>query len=156
MRILVTDDSKYQRFLITSLLQEYGHCDEARDGKEAVDLFLAALESNDPYDLVVMDILMPVMDGHAALKRIREIQEEAGAGPDEMAAALMLSSLDDPKHMMEAQYRSGADAYLTKPFDEATLRQALVGLGLAESPVPLPDDPADDSGGDGEDPCIVL
>ncbi len=132
LKILIVDDSKYQRYTIRAALSEYGKCDEASDGQEAVRMFASALQNEDGYDLIIMDILMPVMNGHDALRKIMEIQNLL---PDTIkrAKAIMLSSLDDPQNMMEAQFDSGADYYITKPFEENTLVEALQALGLIDS-----------------------
>jgi len=146
MRILIVDDSKYQRFLIQSHLSAYGTCDEATDGAQGVERFQRALEEGRPYGLVVCDILMPVMDGHTALRRIIALQDAAGVPEGSRARTLMLSTLADPQTMLTAQFESGADMYLTKPFEGPTLIEALENLCLARD--------ADD--GDGDEPCLGL
>lgn len=132
LKILIVDDSKYQRYTIQSVLSNYGNCDEAENGKEAVNLFTEALQNENGYDLIIMDILMPVMNGHESLRKIMSIQKLL---PDNVkkAKAIMLSSLDDPQNMMEAQYDSGADYYITKPFEEETLVEAMHALDLIDS-----------------------
>lgn len=146
MRILIVDDSKYQRFLIQSLLSGYGACDEATDGAQGVEMFRLALELGRPYGLVVLDILMPLMDGHTALRQIIALQDAAGVAEGARAKALMLSTLDDPQTMLTAQFESGADMFLTKPFEGSTLIEAFENLCLAPE--------ADEA--DGDEPCLGL
>lgn len=134
-RVLIVDDSRYQRHLISQALGVEFASDQAADGREAVALFTAALEAGSPYDLVVMDILMPELNGHDALAAIRRLEETRGLPAERRVAAVMLSSLDDPANMMRAQYDSGAQAYVTKPFTPTTLLEALSSLGLVESPL---------------------
>jgi two-component system chemotaxis response regulator CheY len=55
----------------------------------------------------------------------------------------MLSSLDDPVNMMRAQFESGAQAFVTKPFSPQTLIEALASLGLAENPLSGEEEDAD-------------
>ncbi|MFP5258687.1 MAG: response regulator [Acidobacteriota bacterium] len=133
-RALIVDDSRYQRHLIIQALSGLFETEEAADGRQAVVQFAAAREAGRPFDLVVMDILMPVLNGHEALAGIRRLEREA-AGPAEAAPtpAVMLSSLDDPANMLRAQFDSGAQAYVTKPFEAKTLLEALASLGLADS-----------------------
>jgi len=133
MKILIVDDSKYQRYLIEITLSKFGQCDQAADGEEAVERYTAALDAGAPYDLVVMDILMPRLDGHEALKRIMALQKNRGIDEAALCKAIMLSSLDDPVNMMQAQFEDGANIYVTKPFDETVLVEALRGLGLVEN-----------------------
>ena len=67
MRILLAEDNFVTRKLMVAILSQYGECDVAVDGMEAVDAFLMALEDGKPYDLICLDIMMPVMDGFQAL-----------------------------------------------------------------------------------------
>lgn len=147
-RALIVDDSRYQRHLIMQALSGLFTAEEAADGREAIALFTAALTAKKPYDLVVMDILMPVMSGHDALMGIRRLEAEAGIGPDQRTPAVMLSSLDDPANMLRAQFESGAQAYVTKPFETKTLLEALGSLGLADNPL-------DNAGDDGDDLALL-
>lgn len=134
-RVLIVDDSRYQRHLITQALGSAFVSDQAADGREAVALFTAALAAGTPYDLVVMDILMPELNGHDALAAIRRLEAEYGLAEEQRVPAVMLSSLDDSANMLRAQYDSGAQAYVTKPFTPTTLLEALSSLGLADSPL---------------------
>ncbi|MFH0878135.1 MAG: response regulator, partial [Lentisphaerota bacterium] len=68
LRILVVDDMLLHRTVVLRLLQQYGPCEQASDGEEAVKLFTIALDEKKPYNLVVMDIIMPVIDGNEALR----------------------------------------------------------------------------------------
>jgi two-component system chemotaxis response regulator CheY len=139
MKILIVDDSKYQRYLIDLALAKYGKCDQVADGEEAVASYRAALEQGAPYDLVLMDILMPNMDGHEAVRRIGALQQTAALPDEKRSKIVMLSSLDDPVNMMQAQFEDGAHAYLTKPFDEVVLVETLASLGLIDAPLDIDD-----------------
>ncbi len=134
-RILITDDSSYQRALLRQALEPYGEISEAAGGREACRLFAQALDGGRPFDLVLMDILMPGMDGHNALRIIRDIQDQAGVEPDGRVKVVMVSSLDDPGNMLKAQYEEGAAAYMTKPVDQALLVETLRGLDVLENPL---------------------
>ncbi len=132
-RILIVDDSRYQRHLVEKALADVGRCEQAEDGAQAVRLFQQALHRGEPYDLVIMDILMPAMDGHRALAWMRRM--EAQAGVLRPTRVIMLSSLDDPQNMMQAQFEEGAGVYLTKPFDPADMLAALRALEFAKNPL---------------------
>lgn len=132
-RALIVDDSRYQRHLVLQALAGLFETEEAENGQQAIDLFAAARAAGRPFDLVVMDILMPVLDGHEALAGIRRLEREAGGDDAPQTPAVMLSSLDDPANMLRAQFDSGAQAYVTKPFEARTLHEALATLGLADN-----------------------
>ncbi|WP_428564485.1 MAG: response regulator [Solidesulfovibrio sp. DCME] len=140
-RALIVDDSRYQRFLIIQALEGLFTTAEAANGREAVTLFSEALDRGEPFDLVVMDILMPVLSGHDALAGIRRVEAAKGLAEEKRTPAVMLSSLDDPGNMLRAQFESGAQAYVTKPFSPKTLLEALASLGVVDNP--LSDDTAD-------------
>jgi len=142
-RALIVDDSRYQRHLIIQAIRDLFTVDEAADGQEAIDLFSVALAAGTPYDLVVMDILMPVLSGHDSLVGIRRLETAAGISEERRTPAVMLSSLDDPGNMMRAQFESGAQAFVTKPFSPQTLIEALSSLGLAENPLSGEEEDAD-------------
>ena len=78
MKSLIVEDDFSSRFLLQGLLEPYGDCHVAVNGREAVSAYRMALDAGQPYDLVCLDIMMPEMDGHAALKEIRAMEESKG------------------------------------------------------------------------------
>ena len=126
-RLLLVDDEPVSLRFLSKALAGVGETAEARDGAEAVTLFRQALDQGRPFAAVVMDIMMPGVDGIEAVRRIRALEAAAGAEP---CRVLMLSCLDDAEHQMDSQYGAGADGYLTKPVDLATLRRAMANLDL--------------------------
>ena len=105
MRILVVEDDFGSRRMMQKLLESYGDVDIVVDGEEAVEAFRMAWEDSKPYKLIFMDIMMPKMDGHEALKRIRELEREMGVKSADEAKVIMTSVLEDPKNVIEAYYR---------------------------------------------------
>lgn len=148
-RALIVDDSRYQRHLIIQALGSLFTAEEAANGKEAIARFAAAQAAGTPFDLVVMDILMPVLSGHEGLIGIRRLEDAAGIAEDRRVPAVMLSSLDDPANMLRAQFESGAQAYVTKPFEPATLLETLASLGLVDNPL----GDLDEADPEGPSPC---
>ncbi|HOX47545.1 MAG TPA: response regulator [Spirochaetia bacterium] len=131
MKILVVEDDFGSRRMMQKLLAPYGDVDVVVDGEEAVQAFRVAWDEYKPYDLVFMDIMMPKMDGHEALKRIRELERELGVKPAEEAKIVMTSVLEDPRNVIEAYYQGGATSYLVKPIDRERLREEIAKLGFA-------------------------
>jgi len=150
-RILITDDSSYQRALLRNLLEPYGEISEAAGGKEACRLFAQALDRGRPFDLALMDILMPGMDGHSALRLFIDIQDQAGIAAEDRVKVIMVSSMDDPANMMQAQYGEGAAAYVTKPYDQALLVEVLRGLDVIDNPLDMEVGEVGEDGEGGED-----
>ncbi len=130
MKILVVEDEFASRKLLTTLLADYGQCDAAVDGVECVNMFQAAFEAGQPYDLVCLDIMMPHKDGHQALKEIREIEKQQGVKPSEEAKVIMVTALNDPTTVVKAYYKGGVNAYLPKPIEVDSLLAILRDLEI--------------------------
>ncbi|MEJ8838443.1 hybrid sensor histidine kinase/response regulator [Ramlibacter sp. AN1133] len=123
-RVLVVDDGPENRELLSLVLTEQGlWVDEAENGQVALDKLAAA-----SYDLVLMDMQMPVMDGYAAT---RELRRRGLAMP---VVALTAHAM---KGYEEEVLQAGCTAYLTKPVDIDILLQQ-VGLSLGGSPEEVP------------------
>ncbi len=120
MRTLIVEDDFTSRLLLESLLSPYGQCHVVVNGNEAVAAFRAAQERGQRYNLVCMDIMMPEMDGQAAVREIRKLEESQGTLSSDGVKIIMITALDDVKNVMQS-FNSLCDAYLFKPIDTAKL-----------------------------------
>ncbi len=135
-RFLIADDSITVQSCLKSILSQYGTCDEALNGQQAVEMFQASVTSGSRYDLAVIDIIMPLMDGVTALKEIIKIQKKLGIEEEDRTKIIILSGLKDAEHIEEAVVSTGTGGvYITKPFDEKTVTEALINLGIAPNPI---------------------
>jgi two-component system chemotaxis response regulator CheY len=130
MRILIVEDDFVGRKVMHQLLLEYGECDVAVDGLEAVKAFDLAWQENRPYDVLFLDIMMPNMSGHEALKIIREKEKQRGVLPVNEVKVIMASALDDVKNVTQSFFQGGASAYLVKPIERRKVIEELRKLGL--------------------------
>ncbi len=118
LRVLLAEDDKIQRIVAVKMIQKLGiTADLAESGVQAI---AAVLEK--PYDLVLMDLHMPDMDGMAAT---REIRNRLGAGRQPAICGL---SAHDAADFLQPCLSAGMDDYLTKPLDPEKLRRMLVEL----------------------------
>jgi len=118
-RILVVDDNAVNREILEAMLGHLGYaCVLAENGREAINLLAA---TDNPPGLVLMDGMMPVMDGCDATREIRR-RELASGGQHLPIIALTANVFDEEQRRFLA---AGVDDVLTKPVDVATLRQAL-------------------------------
>jgi two-component system chemotaxis response regulator CheY len=132
MRTLIVEDDFYSRKILQTILSQYGECDIAVNGEEAVQAFKQALEEGRPYDLICLDIMMPVMDGHQALQRIREIEDKLDLRYGREVKVLMTTALGDIKNVNQAFFKGGATSYLTKPLQKDRVLGELREMGLLE------------------------
>ena len=129
MRILLAEDDFVTRKFMTNFLGKYGECDVAVDGMEAVDAFMMALEEENPYDPVCLDIMMPVMDGYQALVGIRNLEKERNIPKEKAAKVIMTTALNEEKNVKMA-FELGCTVYSGKPIDQEKFEQVLKKFGL--------------------------
>ncbi|MBI5485300.1 MAG: response regulator [Deltaproteobacteria bacterium] len=116
-RVLLVDDSVENRELMRLLLLKFPLVmDEAGNGKEAVKLF-----ERNSYDLIFMDIQMPIMDGYTATRMIRTNEERSGRHRTVIVALTAHAYESDIRKCLEA----GCDDHIAKPFKKKTLMQCL-------------------------------
>jgi PAS domain S-box-containing protein len=122
LSILVAEDNDINALLARALLTRLGHRPTiAGTGAAAVESWLAARAAGAPYDLVLMDVQMPVMDGLEAARRIRTAEADSGAAPTRILALTANAYAED----REAALAAGMNGLLVKPLDPERLRQAL-------------------------------
>ena len=121
-KVLLVEDSELIRTIISDALQTCFPCvtDVVEDGAKAWEEL-----NRYPYDLVITDIMMPVMDGVTLARKIRE--ELSSSVP-----IIMLTSLNEDK-VRESASSAGANAYLTKPVDYNQLIKVVNKLVLPEN-----------------------
>lgn len=122
MKVLAVDDSSENLFLLSSLLNDEGHrVIVGKNGEEAVSLF----EREQP-DLIILDVVMPVMDGHEAARRIK-----ARATSRYVPIIFLTSSGDDES--LAACLEAGGDDFISKPLSMAVLRSKIKAHGRIQS-----------------------
>jgi len=116
-RILVAEDCEDNLFLVQAYLKDSGlELDVAENGKIAVEKVVSG-----NYDLVLMDVQMPVMDGHAATRAIRQWEAPTQARPIPILA-LTAHAMHEEAHKSKA---AGCTSHLTKPITKALLLEAI-------------------------------
>ena len=105
-RILIAEDNAEIRALVSSILVEDGHkVGVAQNGQQALEMM-----GEDAPDVLILDIMMPQMDGYSVLKEIKS------SGLKEQTKILILTAKTSESDWVRG-YKLGADAYVTKPFD---------------------------------------
>src|SRR5208282_4784406 len=123
LKILLAEDSPDNRQLIEAYLKNLPHTlDIAENGQVAVTKF-----TRTRYDLILMDVQMPVMDGYTAVRRIRQWEREQGRAPTPIAA-LTASALEED---ICNSFDAGCTAHLSKPIKKSVLLTAIRDLTMA-------------------------
>jgi len=128
VKTLIVDDVEMNRELLAIFLESEGNVNVlAESGEEALKYVAESFESGSYFDLICMDISMPGMDGHEALKKIREMEAAHGK---HRAVAFMVTGSSCPNDMFNALVEGGCDDYITKPLMQKTFIELLVKHGL--------------------------
>ena len=121
MNILLVEDNEGNRLLLLYYLKKTPHhIDVAENGAIAVEKVATG-----KYDLVLMDVQMPVMDGYTATGEIRKLEESRGLKRTPIVALTANAMKEDEQKSREA----GCDGHLTKPITKATLLEAIEKYG---------------------------
>ncbi len=122
MRILVAEDTEDNRLLLEHYLRDQPVTVRfALNGQEALD----AVQQGEPFDLILMDIDMPVMDGYTATRRIRAWQQANGTPSKNPATPIVALSADAMREAVRASLDAGCVAHVAKPLDRGTLLKTI-------------------------------
>ncbi len=122
LRVLIAEDNKMNQFYIQQLLNRLGiKVDIAENGKEAVDMY--NISEKRYYDLILMDMHMPIMNGSDAIIEIRNSYKDSLH-----KVPIVMCSADVFPETRKNAIRAGIDFYLTKPLSEDALKEVLFWL----------------------------
>ena len=119
--LIAEDDEKSAQHLKTTL-NRLAKCQIVKNGQEAILTHQTFLEKNHPFDFILLDVTMPLLDGFEALKVIRAKEESKGGTSFKPAHIIMTTAYRDS--LME-RYNMGWDEYITKPVDPQRLIQKM-------------------------------
>ena len=124
LSVLIAEDNEINALLTRALLTKLGHRPMvATSGRDALEHWRTARAAGTPYDVVLMDVHMPGLDGLEAARRIRA--EEAEVGGRTPIVALTASAFNEDR---EACLAAGMDGFLVKPIDRERLAAMLADL----------------------------
>ncbi|MCD7709524.1 MAG: ATP-binding protein, partial [Clostridiales bacterium] len=122
LSFLVAEDNEINAELIEELLEDEGaKCDLAEDGKQALDKFTSSAPGT--YDVILMDVQMPVMDGYAATRAIR-----ASGHPDASSIPIAAMTANAFAEDVANALAAGMNAHLAKPIDMRLVKSTVVRL----------------------------
>ncbi len=120
--VLVVDDNFANRELLIEILNGHARCDTAVNGRDAMAQYQLALADGAAYDIILLDIAMPEVDGLEFLKFVRDTEAIAGVPDGEGIPIIMVTAFEKP--FMQA-FNNGCDDYILKPVDATTLLQKI-------------------------------
>ncbi len=129
MRLLIVDDDLKNIKLLKAIVDTLGECDIAYSGKKAISTFKKAWEDWRPFDLILLDISMPEMDGKQVLSKIRELEAEKNVSKDYQVRIIMVTAISEKNVVLEC-LRKGCNDFVTKPIDRQLLFDKIKKLGL--------------------------
>ena len=133
MKIMIVEDDVPSRDLLKLFLADFGQCDLASNGRQALEAVEQAIADDDPYDLICMDIMMPEMDGMEALRAIRRLEIKHFMKESDSVKIIMVTAKGQAADVMEA-FESGCEAYIIKPISKVRLYAQMDELGLISNP----------------------
>ena len=123
LKVLIVDDAATNRKLLRRLLTNHGHtCDEAENGRVAITKAEEAMKAGTPYETILMDYEMPVVNGPQASQEMRRM------GCDSFIVGITGNVMSEDVHLFKS---CGANAVLPKPFRLADLDQLWVEYGIS-------------------------
>ncbi|KJR44080.1 Signal transduction response regulator, receiver region [Candidatus Magnetoovum chiemensis] len=123
LKILIVDDDSVSVGIIERYMASFGDISVAVNGQEGLDKFYEAHKNHSSYDVIYLDIIIPLIDGHDVLKAMRSY-EKANKIKNE-AKVFMVTVVDDPKEAVKAYLRGRCNGYIVKPVDKKKLFESL-------------------------------
>jgi two-component system chemotaxis response regulator CheY len=136
MRCLVVDDDETCRKFLIRVMERIGDCDIALTGKEAIEKVVGSFGKGDLYDVIFLDIMMPIMDGKQALSAIRTLERRAGLQDGWGAKIVMTTAMGDYDTVRHA-FHNQCDGYLVKPLSISRMEALLRNLKVLSPNVSL-------------------
>ncbi len=131
MKTLIIDDDASCRNVFKLFFEKFGKCDLCSNGSDGIAMFKEAFISEKPYDLVVIDIIMPDINGSEVLRMIRIEEDMCNLSDFFRTKVLLTTSLDDEENRNLAKnLTQEIEAYYIKSFANEGLQEKLQELNL--------------------------
>ncbi|MFH2059680.1 MAG: HDOD domain-containing protein [Pseudomonadota bacterium] len=132
MKIMVVDDDSIPRKVMIKILVPIGECVALDNGKDAVSMFDKATRDKKPFDLIILDISMPDMDGTQVLNIIRK-KEKRMAVPKVQQVKIIMATASIRKSSIKKCIDLKCNGYISKPYNKQQVYKDLERLGLITS-----------------------
>lgn len=95
------------------------------NGREGLEFFKSGISEGAPYDLVLLDIMMPGMDGHDVLKEMRKFEQEQEIQGQNEVVIFMVTAMDSPRSVLKSFFKGGCTDFIAKPVTEDILLEKM-------------------------------
>ena len=131
MKSLIIDDDNTCRYIFQALLSKYGQSDVFSNAFDAIEAYKTSLNKENPYELILIDIMMPEMNGYEVLQNIRLLEEERNISFPYNAKIILTTGLDDIENrQIEQKLDAQSETYLIKSSDHNALYEKLNLFGF--------------------------
>lgn len=134
LKTLIVDDHPASVSMLKKMLVEHCECFVATSGVKAVELFEQALRNQNGFDVVLLDIVMPGIDGIETLKRMRRLELQYRSAEislyqeeGEFARIIMQTSSEDPLDFLSSYKDGRCNGYINKPYSQADILNKVLG-----------------------------
>lgn len=129
MKILILEDDVHLLKVLMRAMSKYGEYYATDNGADAVRAFDEAITQGEPFDVALLDIMLPGMDGYEVLGYIRRIEATHKRDGLDGTKVIMVTALNAAKNILHA-FQENCEAYLTKPYSTEQLETTLARLGI--------------------------
>ena len=124
MKVLIIEDVSLFQKLLERLIGDEAQCHSYSNGQDGLRAFVEADKSEEPFDVIFLDIMMPGMSGLEVLRKIRAIDPDS-----QKVKIIMATSISDAENVRKA-IAYGCDGYITKPYNKEDIMNQLRKLKL--------------------------
>lgn len=119
-KVLIIDDNYVDLEFLREILKDLAETYLAVNGREAFQGYMVARECGHPFDLILLDMVMPEMDGVEFLASVREVEKQEGVPLERATPIIVVTGIEQP---FMQKFNRGCDDYVLKPVDVALLRE---------------------------------
>lgn len=132
IKSIVVDDDKICASTYKIEMSKYGHCDAVNSGSSAINAYKESIENNEPYKLMLLDVIMPEMDGGQVLNKIRELEKEKNIPEIDKLRVIVVSAHDDwyNRNIIMKKLNPSFESFLIKSPDFDELIDKILDLGF--------------------------
>jgi len=120
MKTLVIDTDRAIMDAVSAIFCKKGGCDWAEDGEKGLDMIKSAFKQGQPYDLIVLEIVLPEVSGYTIIKEVRNLELNMNISPIDEVKIIVLTYRSDEPTLLQA-FRNGATGWVSKPIDPTAL-----------------------------------